>query len=100
LGRFLQAHADAALPARLRGREIDFVDLDMDVIVAADLSCSVRDEEEFEAHRVSMHYPEHVVRAAREGIQLATAAVEARAWPLDGSADLLLGRLMAAEGPL
>ncbi|MFN0147448.1 MAG: hypothetical protein ACKVT1_13125, partial [Dehalococcoidia bacterium] len=26
LGRFLQAHADAALPARLRGREIDFVD--------------------------------------------------------------------------
>lgn len=100
LGRFVRAHADAALPARVTGRTIDFIDLDLDVIVARDMSFYVRDEDEFEANRISMAYPAHVVESARAGVRLAVAAVEARAWPLDGSADLLLGRLMAAEGPL
>lgn len=100
LGRFDHAHADAALPARLTSREISFIDLDLDVIVEDNYSYYVRDEDEFAAHRQAMSYPPEVVSAALRGILLAKQAVERRTYPFDGSAELLLGRILAARGPL
>jgi Protein of unknown function (DUF402) len=100
VGRLDHTYVDAALPVTLRGRTIEYVDLDLDLIIQPDWGYVIDDQDEFEVNRLAMAYPDHVIAAAHEGIRLATAAVEARAWPLDGSADLLLGRILAAEGPL
>ena len=100
LGELDHAHADAALPATIASREISYVDLDLDLIVAADLTYYVRDEAEFAVHRESMGYPGEVVSAALRGMLLAKQAVDGRRYPFDGSAALLLGRVLASRGPL
>mgnify|MGYP001121368540 CR=1 FL=1 len=89
-GSFQEAKCDAALPATLAGRKIDFVDLDLDVIVAADLSYYVRDEDVFARNAEQMGYGETAVAQARAGIALAQALVSSRRFPFD---DLLVPRI-------
>lgn len=100
VGRMLEYQCDAALPAIARGREISFVDLDLDVMADARMLPRLRDEETFAGHIRSMPYPPAVVESAWEGVRLARELMELRACPFDGSAELLLGRILAAEGPL
>ncbi|MEP7216227.1 MAG: hypothetical protein ABI782_08230, partial [Anaerolineaceae bacterium] len=88
------------LPAVLRGREISFLDLDLDVMADARLILRLRDEETFAENQESMAYPPEIAARAWAGVQLARELIEARACPFDGSAELLLGRILAAEGPL
>ena len=66
-------------------RRIDFVDLDLDVVAAPDLSWRIKDEEEFLEHARTMGYGEHDVAAAREGVRLAIERIEHRQMPFDGS---------------
>lgn len=100
LGRFLGARCDAALPAAIAGRTIDFVDLDLDVIVNPDGTHFVRDLDDFRARAVELGYPAHVRRTAWMGILLALRAVRRRQFPFDGSIEAILGRVLAARGPL
>jgi hypothetical protein len=82
-GWFRGAKCDAALPATQVDNVIEFVDLDLDVIVKSDLSCSVRDETVFAQNRETMDYPETVVQSACRGILLAQALVTSRQFPFD-----------------
>lgn len=82
-GWFRGAKCDAALPATQADNVIEFVDLDLDVIVKSDLSCSVRDERVFAQNRETMGYPETVVQSAGRGILLAQALVTSRQFPFD-----------------
>lgn len=100
LGRVLEYQCDAALPAVVRGREISFVDLDLDIMADARLNPRLRDEGAFAQHCESMAYPPEIAARAWEGVGLARELMEARVCPFDGSAELLLGRILAAEGPL
>lgn len=100
LGRVLEYQCDAALPAVTAGRRISFVDLDLDIIADDGLNPRLRDEATFTRHRESMRYPPAVVASAWEGVRLARAWMGARAFPFDGSPSLLLGRILAGEGPL
>ena len=76
------------------------VDLDLDVMADNDLRYYVRDEDTFAEHTQSMRYTRGVVASAREGVRLAIELIEGHELPFDGSADRLLGRLLAAQGPL
>ncbi|MBA3532458.1 MAG: DUF402 domain-containing protein [Ardenticatenales bacterium] len=82
-GRFRGAKCDAALPATVEGQVIDFIDLDLDVIVEPDLSSFVRDEDTFARNRERMGYPEVVVQQARAGIALAQTLVASRRFPFE-----------------
>ena len=99
-GAVLQYQCDAGLPATLEGRTVAFVDLELDVIAAPDLSYFLRDEEDFEANRERWGYPEDVVAAAWEGIALAERMLKSQTYPFDGSAERLLGISLASAGPL
>lgn len=99
-GRLLEYQCDAALPATIDGRRIEFVDLDLDVMAGPSLAHFERDHETFERNRRAMAYPDDVVETARRGVVLATELIKARAYPFDGSAEALLGRVLAAQGPL
>lgn len=100
IGRVLEYQCDAGRPAIIRGRVISFVDLDLDVMADSALQPRLRDEETFVLHSRSMSYPPGVISEAWEGVRLARELMEARACPFDGSAELLLGRVLAAAGPL
>jgi hypothetical protein len=100
LGELLEAQADDALPATISGRTIAFTDLDLDVIVAPDGSSYVRDHDTFELNRAAMGYTAEHIAAAHEGIRLAQELLANESFPFDGSAARVLGRMLAAEGPL
>lgn len=91
---------DAGCPATIVGRTVAFVDLELGAIVTPDLSFFVRDEDEFESNRERWGYPEDVVAAACEGVALAERMLATRTYPLDGSAERLLGQCLASAGPL
>jgi len=67
-GRFVDAKCDAALPATADGDRIDFVDLDLDVVVLPGFTHYVRDQEVFAERSVSMAYSEEAKHAAHFGI--------------------------------
>ncbi|MBI5948905.1 MAG: DUF402 domain-containing protein [Chloroflexi bacterium] len=99
-GRVLEWQADAGLPSRIDGRTIDFVDLDIDLMVDAAGRSRVRDILAFERNRRAMAYSQEAVTAAHSGIRLAQELFAARECPFDGSAEAILGRVLAAQGPL
>ncbi len=82
-GCFRGAKCDAALPATFGGNVIEFVDLDLDVIVEADSSWFVRDEVDFARNRKTMGYSQTVIAQALDGISLAQTLVTARRFPFD-----------------
>ena len=96
----MEWQCDAGLPGRITGRAIEFTDLDLDVMVNPDGTYYVRDLEDFEARSVAMGYSEEAKQAAWKGVALALLLVKRRRYPFDGSAGALLGRALAARGPV
>jgi protein associated with RNAse G/E len=80
-GTFREAKCDAALPAVRDDHVIEFVDLDLDVIVGRDLTRFTRDARTFKRNRKRMGYPEHVVAQAQAGIALAQELLATRRFP-------------------
>jgi predicted RNA-binding protein associated with RNAse of E/G family len=96
LGTMVDAKCDAALPGELRGREVSFVDLDLDLVVLPDGTQTLRDLEKL---RDGPYTPGQRATAWR-GVRLARELIATRAFPFDGSPEALLGRTLAARGPL
>lgn len=88
-GRFRGYYCNVTTPATLTDGLLSSVDLDLDLVVSADLAYQVEDEDEFEEHRVAYNYPEDVVAMARAGLAELIRLVEARAYPFDGTAQAL-----------
>jgi protein associated with RNAse G/E len=64
--RTSEVYCDITSPARWEGDSVHLVDLDLDVVRRrATGLVELRDEDEFEAHRVSFGYPEELVVAAK-----------------------------------
>ena len=89
-GQFLDAKCDAALPATMAGDAIDFVDLDLDVIVLPGGQHYVRDQKVFAERRQTMGYSSEAQRTAHLGILHALRMVRRRAFPFDGHAEALV----------
>ena len=82
---FLEAKIDAAQPGVRRGSVVEFVDLDLDVIVEAGGSYWTRDLTTFEANRAALGYTPEVERTAYEGMRLGLRMARTRAYPLGGA---------------
>ena len=100
LGRVMEYQCDACLPAEVRGREIAWVDLDLNVMAGPELAPRVRDFDDFARNSQRMGYSDTALAAAEEGVNLALRLMLQRATPFDGSAEDLLGRVLAAQGPV
>jgi hypothetical protein len=84
---FAEAKLDAALPGVRRNGALEFVDLDLDVIVEADGSYWTRDLTTFEVNREALGYTPEVERAAYEGMRLGLRLTRTGAYPLGGALD-------------
>lgn len=100
LGDPVEFQCDAALPATITGRRIDLVDLDLDLMVGRDGDSYERDHVTFARNQSLMRYSPEAIASAHEGIRLAHDLLERRASPFDGSPARVLGRVLAATGPL
>ncbi|MFZ5815298.1 MAG: DUF402 domain-containing protein [Bacillota bacterium] len=89
-GSFYRYYCNITTPATLEEDRLTSVDLDLDLVVEADHSWWIEDEEEFEEHRTAWGYPPELVAMAREGLNELIRLVESRSFPFDGTAWSLL----------
>jgi uncharacterized protein len=96
-GRLLGAKCDAALPAVIVAGGIDFVDLDVDLVVDAAGSTTVKDEAAYARNAELLGYDAETDAAVAAGIALGRALLAEGAAPFDGSGERLLARLGATR---
>jgi hypothetical protein len=84
----VQVYVDMTTPADWDGAVIRAIDLDLDVVRGLTGRVWVDDEDEFAEHRVSMGYPDRVVREALDSCQRVQALLERGGQPFDGRAQL------------
>lgn len=92
-GTFFEAKCDAALPAEFHDNQLDFVDMDLDVVVLPGGQHYVRDQEIFAERAATMGYTEAAKRAAHQGILHALRIVRRGQFPFDGHPERFLAGL-------
>ncbi len=68
-------------PPSFDGRVLSYIDLDIDVLVAPDLTYKILDVEDFEENARRYAYPEEVQENAHRALAELTGLIEARAFP-------------------
>jgi uncharacterized protein len=70
-------------PPSFDGRVLSYIDLDIDVLVAPDLTFQILDVEDFEENTKRYAYPEDVQANARQALKELTTLIEARKFPFN-----------------
>lgn len=68
--------------------ELDYVDLDMDILVGKDLSYEILDRDEFRANTQKYKYPELTVLNALDALQEMVHLIEQRRFPFDSTGSM------------
>ena len=71
------------VPPGFDGRVLSYIDLDIDVLVAPDLSYKVLDEDDFEQNAKRYPYPLEVQAQARAALAELIGLIELRSFPFD-----------------
>ena len=83
-GRLRNYYCNVNRPVVFDGHLLTFVDLDIDVLVAPDLSFRVLDEDEFETHAALYNYSTALRKAVERARAELIALIEARHFPFEG----------------
>lgn len=70
-------------PPSFDGHVLSYIDLDIDVLVAPDLTYKILDLDDFEANAQRFAYPEDVQANAHRALKEITELIEARAFPFN-----------------
>ena len=70
-------------PPSFDGHVLSYIDLDIDVLVAPDLTYKILDLDDFEANARAYAYPDDVQANAHHAVNELTKLIEARAFPFD-----------------
>ncbi len=83
-------YCNVAMPATFEGAVLDFVDLDIDVVVWPDLSYQVLDRDDFEENLVKYSYPADVIQDANAAVEDIVDLIGHRSFPFahPGESDL------------
>ncbi len=71
------------MPPILKAGVLDYVDLEIDVLVRTDYSYKVLDQDEYETNAAALNYPEHVRNKARKSLTELINLIETREFPFD-----------------
>ena len=77
-------YVDICTPAVRDGSRIECIDLDLDVVRYVDGSVHIVDQDEFEAHQVTLEYPSEVISAATDAAEAVLGMIERDDPPFDG----------------
>ncbi|MGB7924713.1 MAG: DUF402 domain-containing protein [Pyrinomonadaceae bacterium] len=84
-GALRNYYCNVNVPPVFDSSGLSFIDLDMDILVAPDLSYTILDEDEFLENAVRYGYPPLVRRRAHEALDELAAMIESRRFPFDAS---------------
>ncbi|MCO6510781.1 MAG: DUF402 domain-containing protein [Aridibacter famidurans] len=76
--------------------ELDYVDLDMDILVAGDHSYEILDREEFRENSLKYRYPELTVLNALDALQELVHLIDEREFPFDSTVPMDISALGGA----
>jgi len=82
-GELRNYYCNVNVPPTFDGHVLSYVDLDIDILVAPDLSFRILDEDEFEANAAHYHYPTDVRERARGALAELVSMIESRQFPFD-----------------
>ena len=80
-GKLRNYYCNVNFPPEFDGHVLTYIDLDVDILVHADYSYAVLDEEEFEANAVRYGYTEEVRRNVRLAVDELKMLIESRSFP-------------------
>lgn len=75
-GSLRNYYCNVAMPFTLEGETLEFVDLDIDVVIWPDGRVEVLDRDDFELNSVKFGYPEDVIAAAEQSLAELLTLVE------------------------
>ena len=81
-GAFRNYYCNVNMPPAYQDGVLDYVDLDIDVVVWKDLSYEVVDRDDFERNTVKYGYPDDVKQRAEESVAKLIRMIEGREFPL------------------
>ncbi len=87
-GGFRNFYCNVNMPPDFNGKELNYVDLDLDILVRRDSSVEILDEDEYRQNLARYSYPEHVSLKAEEQIAALREMIETRSFPFSET-DLL-----------
>lgn len=82
-GQLRNYYCNVNVPPVYEKGVLSFVDLDMDILVAPDLSYKVLDEDEFEVNARRYNYPAEVLAGAHRALADLKLMIEARQFPFN-----------------
>jgi uncharacterized protein len=87
-GRFRNYYCNIGMPPVLSADVLDFVDLDLDIVVRSDLKCEILDRDDFEQNAVKYGYPDVIRGRAEAALAELMVLIEERQTPFHDLADL------------
>jgi uncharacterized protein len=82
-GALRNFYCNVNVPPTFDGRVLSYVDLDIDILVAPDLTYSILDEDEFEASSTHFNYPPSIIKGARAALHELVTMISSRQFPFD-----------------
>ena len=82
-GELRNFYCNVNLPPILRRDVLSYVDLDIDVLVAPDLSYRILDLDEFADNAENLRYPAEIIEKSEESLQNLISLIENKRFPFD-----------------
>jgi uncharacterized protein len=82
-GDFMFFYCNVNLPPILNGDSLDYIDLDIDLLVKSGEDVRILDEEDFERNSIEMRYGDDVTSIAREAVKELKQMIRNRAYPFE-----------------
>ena len=82
-GRLKNFYCNINVPPDFDGHTLSYIDLDIDVLVAPDLTYQVLDMDDFEQNARAFSYPEKVQTEARRALAELTGLIESASFPFN-----------------
>lgn len=82
-GRLKNFYCNINEPPQFDGHTLSYVDLDIDVLVAPDLTYKILDMDDFEENSRRFSYPEEVQTQARQALAELTGLIESGSFPFN-----------------
>ena len=82
-GNLRNYYCNLNLPPEFQNNILDYVDLDIDILVWADFTHEILDMEEFRENAVSYNYPQSVIHDAERNLSKLLEIINARTFPFD-----------------
>lgn len=85
-GAFRNFYCNISMPATLADGILDYVDLEIDIIVWKGFEYEIHDLDDFEVNAARYSYPEHVISKAKATIDELCELIERREFPFNAEA--------------